>query len=260
MSNRIIASLVVALVAASGNEAVAQSSDPSGKGEPTGVRESARLLDVPTVALIRQRAVQAAPPPKWVLLAVPTFTWADGLRLGGANVGVIATQLPRPVQVRAGFRHLDVEGGDDRTQFIIDGKSPVVSTPAGTAITLVGEYRRTVDVSRQYRVGGSLEQSIGALTLAGNLEYVNARRGTAAAIGDVAPSVGVSYGWANTLQTSFDYAFTNDVDADDDYSFTMAHTMVNENADGRGRGNVTFVFGVTRDRTVYTSVVVPFRR
>jgi hypothetical protein len=227
-------------------------------GEPSGVRDSARLLD--RVDIVAAPAVApGVPVPKFALLFLPSYTSVEGARVGGGTFGLVAKSLPRPVQVRVNYRRIDLKEAESRDQFGVDAKSTIVSEGA-TRVAVLGEFRKTVDISRKVKLGAALEHTLWEkVTFGGGLDYVRATPVGAEGTGDVAPAVGFSYAWANKLETSFDYAFENDVDGDDDYSFTVSHQIADASQNGR-RGAAVLVFGAGKGRTVFGTLVLSFNR
>jgi hypothetical protein len=239
--------------------APAAAQDRSGSGDPSGVRDSARFLDELPDAGVRARALDA-PRPKVTWLVLPSFVSTDGLRIAGGTFGVIAKSLPRPVQVRFAVRRQAFAEGDDRTQIGIDAKSALLSA-SSSKLTVLGEAKRTLETSRKLKAGVAFEHTIAQkLTFGAEVDYLNSKRaGADKGTGDLAPAVGVSYAWTDALETSFDYAFENDVDGDSDFSFTIAHVLVPPPANGR-RGPAVLVFGAGKGRTIFATMILSFNR
>jgi hypothetical protein len=251
--------MVQALVLISAVPAAAQSGAGGGtNGDASGVRDSARLLDRPTVTASLERAADKSVSHKFKV--IPGLAWADGLNIQGLTAAYINQRQKLPFQLRGGVKRIDI-GDTTRQQFAFEGKVLAVNAATSetdttqTRLTFVGEYKRTQDVSRRLRGGVALEQTVRAFTFGANAEYVNAKvDGQQVSVDAVIPSVGVTYAWDNSLETSFDYAFDNDVDGEDDYSFTVAHPIKKTS-----RGAAVLVFGVGKHRAMFASLVLPVR-
>jgi hypothetical protein len=242
-----VCALAVIVIAA--DQVAAQ--DRGAIGEPTGVRESARLLDE---ADTTRAAFAPGVKPVWLFL--PSYVSSEGLRLPGGAFGLVV-KSKIPVQLRVGYKRQDFTESADRNQFAVDGKSSIVSGGA-TNVALLAEYRRTPKFSQKYKVGAAIEHTfVEKLTVGASVDYLRALPNDGSSTGDVAPAVGISFSW-DALETSVDYAFKNDVDGEDDYSFTLSHKLVDASA--TGRGPVLLVFGVGKGRTIFGTLRFSFTR
>ena len=104
--SHVVCALAVIVVAA--DQAAAQ--DRGAFGEPTGVRESARLLDE---ADITRAAFAPGVKPVWLFL--PGYLSAEGLRLPGGAFGLVV-KSKIPVQFRVGYKRQDFTEIADRNR------------------------------------------------------------------------------------------------------------------------------------------------
>jgi hypothetical protein len=198
-------------------------------------------------------------------LLIPAFATTDGVKLGGLTGGYINRDLGRPVQLRFGYKKIDA-GDSTFDQMSIDGKSALVDTSqvegdqpppkAPFKLTVLSEFKRTFDRSKQFKAGAALEQTVNSwLTVGATLEYARSMPDDEDVVEAAVPGVGATIAWANSFETSFDYVFKNDVDGEDDYSLTVAQPITKAGA----RGPLLFLLGVGKHRTIFTTIVVPFR-
>ena len=246
----VVAALLLFHVAAS-----AQTSFDPTRGEPTGIRESARTLDTQLTRLTtaRARARVARPDERDpdVFAFIPAVTWASGANIGGATAAYVSNAFKgHPIQVRGGYRRLDFGGAENRDLVSLDSKMAFVNM-AGVRVAGYGEMRRVLDTSRQVKIGAAAEVTVrDRATLAANLDYVNAKpdeeEGTKALI----PGLGFAFAWSNVTETSIDYTFNNDVDGDYDISFTLSQQLW-----GPAHRPLSLSFGIARHRTIFITAV-----
>jgi hypothetical protein len=259
MKRLAVIAIALAALLLLGRPSSAQGVEDPSRGEPSGVRESARTLDVRLTgdailaARTRREQPQIVKPDMFVLL--PAIAWADGLTLGGVSGAYVNNHVPgHPIQVRGGYRRLAPGGSDDLNQVSLDGKVPVINLEA-TRLTPYAEIKRVLNTSRRARAGVAFEQTFAKkLTLGANVEYANAKRDQKAATEDLIPAVGVTYAWSDSTETSIDYTFNNEIDEEYDISFTLSQQLWTP----KGRPPLSLVFGVARHRTVFISIVKPF--
>lgn len=229
--------------------------DRAGVAEPSGVRDSPRSLDDVLIAKRAARGARGVPAPVWLVL--PSFVSADGLRIGGGTFGVVKPiSSIQKVQLRAGYKRIHLTDGSEHNQVSVDAKDTLLIAEVNR-VAVLGEFKKTVDSSQKYKVGIAYERTVAnKLTLGGGVDYLTAKLDGSDSTGDVAPVIGASYSWTDHFETSVDYAFENDVDGASDYSFTVTSLIAGENGH---RGDTLLVFGAGKGRTVFGTVVIPFR-
>ena len=250
--------VLIAQAFAAGTAAAQTATDPT-RGEPTGVRESARTLDVQRIrdAIVSARRETAEPATRKpdVFLLLPSLALADGVNVAGASGAYVSNAIAgHPIQVRGGYRRLDLDAAPGRDQVSLDGKVPLIND-AATRLTPYAEIKRVLDTSRRARIGATFEQTFAEkVTLGGSLEYASSKRDDADdSVEDLIPGLGISYAWSGTTETGVDYTFKNDLDGEYDVSFTLSQRLTPETGP-----SVSLVFGVARHRTVFITLVKPF--
>ena len=241
----------------------AAASGASGQGrtigdEPSGVRESARFLDQRAVAG-RDAELLAAPPapPPLRLLFTPSAVSAEGVLAYGATLGVISP-LRLPLQLRAGYRRLDLAGVDDRQRLSADAKLRLISgreiLGRRTALALTGDWTKTVHVSSRYGVSLAAERALdrpARFTLGATGSYVRSDPESAETTSDLVLATGLVYALSEQTEFSLDYEFDNDVAGEDDFSFTVSQLLPVT----LSRGATSLVFGAGKHRVVFATLV-----
>lgn len=263
-----LAAIIIPLMVATAGRLTAQENIID-KGT-SGVRESARFadrtpIDTDTVAerrLLSLRGVSERPaPPAYNVLLTPSAVAVEGVMVYGATVGFINRSLITnvPFQLRAGYRRLDIQGADARNRANVNAKvrlDPISKLfGTNTTVALIGDLTHTADVSNRYEAALALEHSITPkLTLGLNGSYVQLDPEAGEGEDALIAAPGVVYAITDRTEFSLDYLFDNEVDGEDDYSFTVSQLLSNPTLPRRA----SLVFGAGKHRTVFATFVFVF--
>jgi hypothetical protein len=229
-----------------------------------GVREPARTADrlqVESPGQVGRIPAAAAEPPRHTFLLIPGIVFADGANVYGASLGYINRTLfkDRALQAKVGYKVTDFEAeeAESSDKFtaqlkvgLLRADTKVLGIP--TAMSLVEDFGRTPErattndlaLASEFTVLPKLNLAAGV-----NVSYTLVSPDEGESVSDVTILPGIVWGGIPSTELSADYEFKNDVNGEDNWSFSVYRALFKKRVSGNA------LLGVAKHGTVFANLI-----
>ena len=193
---------------------------------PLGVREGAGLID--QLPMERKAGFR---PPTYQIVASPSLVSAQGMSIYGGMIGYVNRgALPIwPFQMRASVKNVDV-GPTSHLRFGGDLKMTLWPRQNMVKASVRAALQKTVDVATRQDYIVALERVFmqsrnNTIAIGASGAYIVSDPTNGGSVHAGKLAIGSTLSFGATTQVNLDYSFKNDVEKQDDFSFTLAQTL-----------------------------------